>query len=154
MSNGQYYIKKNGRYVKANDTMAWEGLSEGSWLVTISPGSKSAKNFIKPKFAELDAALYFLHEGLTKAMIKASEMRPRSTKMSVKEQRAWKAYKKIMGEDIPAYFEYASLSEIADKGCEYLKKVIYENKYDVKKIKEKYEVKPINVSNSIMDLEV
>lgn len=161
----QFYVKKNGRYIARNDPSGLDGLSNGCWLVVVRGGSTCCRNFIDPKLVELDAALKYLEDGLVEAMHEAAKMRPRSVKMSKKELKAWKAYEKVMGKDNPSYFEYASLWEIANKGCEYLKKIIYENKYDPEKIKEKYgkhyieHVEKIKKDrkppqNSIMDLEV
>jgi len=154
----QYYIKKNGKYIPSNDPYALDGLDRGSWMVIVRGNStsiKSIKTPIKPKVIELDAALHYLSEGLVKAMHKASEMHPKSTLMSKKEQKAWKEYRRIMGkDDIPTYFQFDSLYDIADKGSKYLREIILENDCDVKKIKEKYEIKKRDVTNSIEELEV
>lgn len=148
----QYYTKKNGKYIPAHDPIILDGLPNGSWLVVVEKGCTSCKRYIRPMLPELDAALHYLQEGLCKAMHKVSELRPHSTKMSKKERRAWDAYEKIMGKDMPSYFYYPSLNEIAEKGCEYLKQIMLENNLDKDKIKEKYEVK--KVIDTILDLEV
>jgi len=148
----RYYTKKNGRFIPAHDPMILDGLPNGSWLVIVKKGCTSCKRLIKPSFLELDAALHYLEEGLTNAMAEASKMRPRSTKMSKKERGAWDVYEKTMGKDMPRYFEYSSLGEIAEKGREYLKKVMLENSCDKDKIRAKYEV--IKVIDTILDLEV
>ena len=150
----QYYIKRGKRYFPVNDPGAYDGLGRGAWLVTVEPGSKSIRTAISPKFIELEAALKYLEDGLCNALSKASEMRPRSTPISEKEQRAWKAFRTIVGMDMPRYFEYASFSEIAQKGCEYIKKVMIENNMNIEKIKEKYEVKKRDIINPILGLEI
>lgn len=153
----QYYIKKDGKYIPSNDPYALDGLEEGSWMVVVKKNSTSIKSIKKPiksKLIELDSALHYLSEGLIESMHEASKMRPRATLLSKKEQKAWEAYKKIMGKDMPTYFYYDSLHDIADRGCKYLRKVILENNCDVNKIKEKYEIKKREVNNSIEELEV
>jgi len=150
----QLYVRKNNRYLPYNDPYALEGLTTGAWLIIVTKGCKSIKTTLKPKLAELDAALEYLHEGLCKAMYKANEMRPRSIVMSKKEQKAWKAFDKIMGKDKPNGFEFASNSEIADKGCEYLRNIMLENKCDIKKIEKKYKIKPRKIINAISDLQL
>ena len=153
--NGTIYEKKNGRYIPLNDSHALDGLSNGVWLVIVKDGSTSCRRKINPKLIELDGALHYLQEGLCKALIKASEMRPKSTPISKKEQKAWSAYKKAMGKDMPRYFEYASFSEIADAGCDYIKGVLDNNNMSVSKIKEKYETPKQKLSeSSIMSLEI
>lgn len=149
------YRKQNGKYVPVNDPYVTDGLTNGVWLVVVKSGSKSCRSKINPKLIEVEGALHYLHEGLCESMRKASEMRPRSIKMSKKEQRAWEAYKKIIGKEIPTYFEYASFSEIADAGCDYIKKILCENKMSVEKVKEKFASEKQKLAeNSIMSLEV
>jgi len=95
-------------------------LKKGCWLVTVEKNSKSAR-WIDPDFPELDAALEYVRDEMVKAMFEQSKLRPRTIKMSVKERKAWRAFKKTMGKDVPALFEYASLDEIAKAGCDVIK---------------------------------
>lgn len=148
----QYYIKRGKKYFRVNDPGAYDGLGKGSWLVIVNDGCTSIRSVVNPKFIELDAALKYLEESLCDAMSKASEMRPMSIPISEKEQKAWKAFRTIVGKDMPRYFEYKSLSEIANKGCEYIKKIMLENNMDLDKIKKKYEIKKKEVKNSIFGL--
>jgi hypothetical protein len=144
--NDKFYIKKNGKYVSHNDPYALDGLTNGVWIVVVGPNSKSCRRKLNAKHAELDGALEYLHEGLCKAMCKAGEIKSRSVKMSPKELRAWKAYDKIIGKDKPSAFCFASYSDIADSACEYIRKILIENGCNVKKIKEKYEVKAVSIT--------
>lgn len=134
----QLYTLKNGKYIPYNDPYALDGLTNGSWLVIVNGNSTSIRKVIEPKFLELEASLKYLEEGLCSAMLDSAKLRPRSTPISKKEQKAWAAFQKIMGKDHPVYFEFASLHEIAQKGCEYLRKVMVENKCNIKKIEKKY----------------
>jgi len=121
-------------------------LEKGAWLVVVEENSRSATP-IEPDFPELDAALYDVKEEMLKVMREKAEMRPSSVRMSDKEIKAWEAYKKTMGEDIPTFFEYASLYEIAEAGC----RVIHER---AKATKKKFRSKPKKKTNSILELEV
>jgi len=109
----EVYKKENGKFVPVNDPYAYDGLSEGAWLVIVEPGSKSIRKAVHPSFLKLEASLRYLEDGLCKAMSKAGELRPRTTRISEKEARAWKTFHDIMGDDMPTLFEYASYSEIA-----------------------------------------
>jgi len=129
-----------------NDSIM-DDAGDGAWLV-IKIGNSTSRRPIKPCFEELDAALNFLLEGMTKAMSKKSKLRPRSVRMSKKEIRAWKAYDKIMGKDKPQYFEYASLYEIAEAGRDYVRKKIV-----AKKNKEKRE-EITDMGNPILALDI
>ena len=153
MSGEKFYIKRGSKYIPYNDPYAYDGLHNGTWLVVIDKGV-SCRSLIKPKCMELEAALHFLQEGLCRALSEKSKMRPKQVKMSKKEQKAWKIFEKTMGKDMPQYFEYASFSEIADAGCDYLRKVILENKFDIVKISEKMQNVDIDSVNPIRDLEV
>ena len=113
--NSQLYEKKGNKYVPANDPHAYEGLGNGAWLIVVDKGSTSIRRAVKPKCMELEAALHFLREGLTRAMSKKSELRQREVKLSDKERKAWERYKKTMGDDMPKYFEYPSFWEIAEE---------------------------------------
>lgn len=150
----QYYVKRGRKYYPVNDPGAYDGLGKGAWMVIVEPSSKSIRTQVQPKFVELDAALRYLEDGLCKAMTKASEMRPHSVQISKKEKKAWDAFQKIIGKDIPRYFEYPSHWEIVNSGCEYLRKIMLENNMNVDKIKEKYGVKKKEVKNVILDLGV
>lgn len=152
--NEQYYMKRGKRYYPVNDPCAYDGLGQGSWLVVVDKGCKSIRTQLNPKLAELDAALKYLEEGLCKAMNKVSEMRPKDTPISKKEQKAWKTFKATMGKDMPNLFTYTSHWEIATKGCEYIKQIMLENNMNIEKIKEKYEVKRREIRNAIESLEV
>ena len=149
----QYYIKRGKKYYPVNDPGAYDGLSKGAWLVTVNKGCTSIRTAIDIKNIKLEAALKYLEDELCNAISEASKMRPSSYPISDKERKAWKAFEKIMGKDMPKYCEYPSNQEIANKGCQYLKKIMLENNCDIDTIKEKYEVKKIS-RNSISDLEI
>lgn len=155
----QWYHKKNGRYIPLNDPSCYDGLTEGSWLVTVRPGSTSTRQAITPKFIALEAALEYLEEGLTKAIAEESEIRPSPVRMSDKEIKAWDQFRRAMGtKDMPRYFAYyPSYSQIARAGCEYVKKIMIENNFNIKKIKKavkKIELKNENKSNSMIYLKI
>lgn len=122
-------------------------LRDGAYLVVKSEHCTSTRP-IKSDFVELDAALSFLHEGMIKAMLKGAELRPKSVRMSTKEIKAWRAYKKIMGKDIPRYFEYSSMNDIAQSGCDYIRKKII-----AKKKKERRE-EIVDMGNPILVLDI
>lgn len=151
----QYYVKKGKRYVPVNDPHAYEGLGKGIYLVAVRPGSTSIRTLLNPKFAELDAALDCLQEGLTKAIAKQSEMRPSSIPLTAREKKAWKAFDKIMGgEKTRLFAEFASYNEIAASGAAYIRKIMLENNCNIDKIKRKYGKKLRKLKNSIMELEI
>jgi len=110
-----------------------DSLSDGAWLV-VKNGNCTTTIPVKPDFVEVDAALNYLIEGMVQAMLKESEMRPSSTRMSKKEIKAWKTYEKTMGKDKPTYFVYSSMCEIAHAGRKYLReRIVVKKKKRIKK---------------------
>ena len=154
MSGRLYRKSESGRYVPVNDPHAYDGLGNGSWIVVVKKGSVTIRKLINPKCLELEAALYYLEEGLCEAMSKKAKMRPRDIPMSKKEIGAWKKFEKTMGKDMPRYFEFAAYQEIADAGCQYLRKIIVENDFDIKKIREAIAKIEDTTINPIKELEV
>ena len=155
--NNKYYTKENGKYKPSNDPYALDGLTNGIWIVVVKRGSTSCRQKLSSKHAEIVGSLEYLHEGLCKAMHKAGEMRQRNpVPISKKEKRAWEAFRKVMGKDMPSMFDnicFPSYSEIADEACEYVKNVLVENDCDVIKVKVRYE-KPKEPITALDRLEV
>jgi hypothetical protein len=111
-----------------------DGLTKGKWLVIVDENSSSATTRIDPDFIELYAASHEVKEKMAEALHEKSKLRPSSQKISKKEQKAWEAYKEIMGEDVPALFEYASVYEIVEAGIDVL---IEQAKCNKKRTKQK-----------------
>lgn len=114
-----YYRKVGKRYKPINEPYAWDGLTEGVWCVQVNPGVRSAKRLIVPDMDALDAALFEFKDILVRELSDAAKCRPISTKMSVKEQKAWKKFEDEMGDDMPRYFAgYDSYCDIVDKAVD------------------------------------
>ena len=121
----QLYKKVKNRYLPVNDPYAYEGLSEGTWVVVVKPGQRSMRIQTCSDFSRLDAALLEFEDHLSHAIRKASELRPQQRKVSEKEQKAWAAYKRVMGDDMPFVVgEYPSCQEIAQNAIASLKQRI------------------------------
>ena len=139
-----------------------DDLGKGTWIVIKKDNSTSARSTkkLEPKFEEIIAALHYLQDGMVNEMSKRSTMRPSSTLMSKKEQKAWATFKKTMGKDVPKLFEMASLHEISQAGIDYLQKHISEAKrrhIPVSELNEKTKQKKAKEdreNNSINDLEI
>lgn len=154
-SKEQYYVKRGKKYIKVNDPGAYDGLGDGTWMIVVNKGCTSIRTVVNPKLIELDASLKYLEDGLCEAISSASVVRSRTSpnNMSEKEKRAWKEFGRIMGDDMPTHFEHASNCEIAQKGCEYIRKIMLKHNCDPKKIAEEYDIKAKRYINPILDLE-
>ena len=104
-----------------------DDLEKGTWLVVVEDNTTSAVQ-VNPDFIEIDAALHYMKEAMVRSMAKKAELRPHSTKMSKKEIKAWETYNETMGKDMPTYFSYPSLYDIATAGCEAIREKVKKNK--------------------------
>ncbi len=113
------YTRQGSRFVPVHECRFFDALPEGAWLVIVGPGNTAIRRALNPAYAELEAAMRTAEDAMCTAMIEASKLRPREHEMSKKEQRAWAAYKEIMGDDVPRYLgEYASVQEIVQAGLD------------------------------------
>ena len=113
LNDGKHYQKIGKRYHAVSDLNAFDGLSNGNWLVVVDSGRNSARKCIEPDNAALEAAFCVAEEKLVKIISKACEARPKSTPLTPREQRAIKAYYKIMGKEKILMFEYQSMYDMA-----------------------------------------
>ena len=113
LNDGHHYQKIGKRYHKISDLNALDGLSNGAWLVVVEKGCTSIKKCIEPDNAAVEAAFKITEEKLVKIIGKACEARPKSTPLSPLEQKAIKAYYKVMGEEKTLMFQYKSMYDMA-----------------------------------------
>ena len=113
LNDGHHYQKIGKRYHKISDLNALDGLSNGAWLVVVEKGCTSIKKCIEPDNAAVEAAFKITEEKLVKIIGKACEARPKSTPLSPLEQKAIKAYYKVMGEEKTLMFQYQSMYDMA-----------------------------------------
>ena len=111
------YTRQGSRFVPVHACRFFAALPEGAWLVIVGPGNTAIRRALNPAYAELEAAMRTAEDVMCTAMLEASKLRPRAHEMGKQEQRAWAAYKEIMGDDIPRYLgDYASVQEIVQAG--------------------------------------
>ena len=70
------YKKVGRRYVQCNDPYAYEGLREGYWLVRVTPGCTSIRQYVFDYDPEVKAALNTAVEKIVPIISKAMEFRP------------------------------------------------------------------------------
>jgi hypothetical protein len=79
------------------------------------PGGTSRRFNIDPDYAGLIAASRVVEDALSKAIVKASEMRPHNRPITEKQKKAWEALAKAFDND-RYYIEIPSAREIAEEG--------------------------------------
>jgi hypothetical protein len=117
-----YYEKVGRKYVPVyeydNDFLdAWP---RGTHLVTCHPGGTSRRYNIDPDYAALYAAGIVAEDAISRAMQKASELRPTRTPVTPAQQRAWRKLAKELGDEL-CTLQGASSRDIAEAGVRAMK---------------------------------
>jgi hypothetical protein len=112
-----YYEKVGRKYVPVAeyDNEYLDSFPKGNHLVMCYPGGQSRRFNINPNYAAMIAAGRVAEDAMSKAVVKASEMRPHNKPITEKQQRAWKALAKSFGDE-RYYVEIPSAREIAEEG--------------------------------------
>jgi hypothetical protein len=117
MTKKIYYEKVGRRYkpVAEYDSTYLDSFPKGDHLVSVYPGGSSRRFKITPAYAPMIAAGRVAEDAISKAVQKASEMRPHNTPITEKQRKAWEALAKAFGSD-RYYVEIPSAREIAEEG--------------------------------------
>ena len=112
-----YYEKIGRRYVPVAeyDNNYLDSFPKGSHLVMCYPGGQSRRFNIDPNYAAMIAAGRVAEDAISKAVVKASEMRPHKKPITEKQRKAWENLAKAFGDD-RYYVEIPSAREIAEEG--------------------------------------
>jgi hypothetical protein len=112
-----YYEKVGHRYkpVSEYDSDYLDSFPKGTHIVMCYPGGKSTRYNIDPNYAALIAAGRVAEDAISKAVVKASEMRPHNKPITEKQKKAWENLAKAFGSD-RYYIEIPSAREIAEEG--------------------------------------
>jgi inorganic pyrophosphatase/exopolyphosphatase len=92
-----------------------DSFPKGNHLIMCYPGGSSRRFNIEPNHAAMIAAARVAEDAMSKAVQKASEMRPHNTPITEKQRKAWEALAKAFGND-RYYIEIPSAREIAEAG--------------------------------------
>jgi hypothetical protein len=113
------FYKKVGRNyepVAEYDNEWMDSFPKGSHLVTCQPGVTSRRFNIDPAFAPMIAAGIYGEDAVSKAIMKATEMRPSSVKWTDKELSAFQDFLKVLGDDQRFMVSYSSARDAAEAG--------------------------------------
>ena len=112
-----YYIKEGRRYkpVSYYDAKVMDGFPVGTHLVMVYPGGRSTRYNVDPNYAAMIAAGRVAEDAVSKALVKASEMRPHRKPITLEQQAAWAQLNKAFGDERYT-IEIPSAREIAEAG--------------------------------------
>jgi len=112
-----FYVKKGRRYVPHSTYSSefCDSFPKGTHLVDVYPGGTSRRFNIDPAYAPMIAAGRVAEEAISKAIVKASEMRPHNKPITEQQRTAWEALSEAFGSE-RYYIELPSAREIAEAG--------------------------------------
>jgi hypothetical protein len=102
MTNKTIFYKKEGRkYVPVYeyDQTLLDAFPKGTHLVDVYPGGSSRRFNINPAYAPMIAAGRVAEDAISKALMRASDLRPKNAPLTEGQQLAWENLVKEFGEE-------------------------------------------------------
>ena len=126
-----FYKKVGRRYVPVYeyDQTLMDALPKGTHLIQVYPGGKSTRYNVDPAYAPMIAAGRVAEDVISKELMKASDLRPKSSPISEEQQQAWANLVKVMGPEAKC-LEWPSAREACEKAVEAMMheaKILLEN---------------------------
>jgi hypothetical protein len=99
--NKLYYEKVGRKYVPVSeyDNDLLDSFTKGTHLVQVYPGGSSRRYNIDPAYAPMIAAGRVAEDAISKALIKASDLRPKRAPITEGQRKAWDNLVKEFGEE-------------------------------------------------------
>ncbi len=143
MTKKIFYEKIGRKYVPVSeyDSDLTYALPKGTHLVMVYPGGTSTRYNVDPMYAPLIAAGRTGEDALSRAIVKATELRlqyrDRERKLSDEERAAWNNLVAVFG-DSAKQLEWPSAREVAEAGIKALEEEAFKM-LDVPAVKLAYE---------------
>ena len=114
-----YYVKEGRRYkpVAEYDSDLMDSFHKGNHLVMCYPGGTSRRFNIDPAYAPMIAAGRYAEDAISRAISKASELRPKNTPITEAQQKAWRKLAKEMGDELCTLYGL-SVRDCAEAGVQ------------------------------------
>lgn len=111
-----YYIKEGRRYkpVAEYDSDLMDSYHKGTHLVMCYPGGVSRRFNVDPNYAAMIAAGRVAEDAISKALMRASDLRPKSAPLTPGQKAAWENLVKEFGPDA-RYLEWPSAREACEE---------------------------------------
>lgn len=110
-----YYEKVGRRYVPVaeydNDFL--DSFTKGTHLVMSYPGGSSRRFNINPAYAPMIAAGRVAEDAISKALMRASDLRPKERPITQEQKDAWEHLVKVFGPEA-RYLEWPSAREASE----------------------------------------
>ena len=114
-----FYEKVGRKYkpVYEYDQTLLDSFPKGSHLVMVYPGGSSRRFNIDPNYAAMIAAGRVAEDAISKVVMKASDLRPKSAPITEGQKVAWENLVKEFGPEA-RYLEWPSAREAAERAVE------------------------------------
>lgn len=111
-----FYEKVGRRYkpVYEYDQTLMDALPKGSHLIQVYPGGKSTRYNVDPNYAAMIAAGRVAEDAISKTVMRASDLRPRSKPITPEQKAAWEHLVEVFGEEART-LEWPSAREAAEE---------------------------------------
>lgn len=122
------YEKRGKKYVAVGKDDFGLPYGVGDWLVRIRKGSSGIhclRKNLKVDHARLESMMADAEDALASAIVRVSELEPRTRPLTKREQEAWVAYKRIAGQE-GLTFSRGSAQEMARKAVQILARKLRE----------------------------
>jgi len=113
--NTIFYKKEGRKYVPVYeyDQTLMDAFPKGSHLVICYPGGQSTRYNVDPNYAAMIAAGRVAEDAISQALMRASDMRPKTAPITPEQRAAWDNLVRVFGEDA-RYLEWPSAREACE----------------------------------------
>jgi hypothetical protein len=111
-----FYVKEGRRYkpVHEYDQTLMDSFPKGTHLVDCYPGGQSRRFNIDPAYAPMIAAGRVAEDAISRALMRASDLRPKTAPLTKEQRAAWEHLVKVMGPEAK-YLEWPSAREACEE---------------------------------------
>lgn len=111
-----FYVKKGRRYVPFStyDPSFCDAFPKGTHLVQSYPGGSLRRYNIDPAYAPMIAAGRVAEDAISKKIMEASDLRPKSSPITPEQKAAWEHLVEVFGPEAKA-LEWPSAREVAEE---------------------------------------
>lgn len=111
-----FYVKKGRRYVPHSyySNEMCDAFPKGDHLVSVYSGGSSRRFNVNPAYAPMIAAGRVAEDAISRALMKASDLRPKRAPMTPGQIKAWDNLVKELGEEA-RYLEWPSAREACEE---------------------------------------
>lgn len=111
-----FYVKRGRKYepVHEYDQTLMDSFPKGTHIVMCYPGGQSTRYNIDPAYAPMIAAGRLAEDAISKAIMKASDLRPKNKPITQEQKDAWENLVRVFGEEA-RYLEWPSAREAAEE---------------------------------------